>query len=91
MLIDFFAKQLQEFDALAEQIVASPKDYLQFESVSDFYKVSWLNDFPKGTVWYATGLDDGAEDFDARIEYRNRYLLIEIREQIKVQYGVTQK
>ena len=88
MLIDFVAIQLQKFDALARRISTTPEDYLQFESVSDFYKALWLNDFPKGTTWMATGLDNGAEDFCIRIEYRDRYLQIEITEQIKVLYGI---
>lgn len=91
MLIDFVTIQLQKFDAVAKKIIATPEDYLQFESVSDFYKSSWLNDFPQGTTWMATGLDNGAEEFCARIEYRDHYLQIEITEQIKVLYGINEQ
>ena len=59
MLIDFHQAQLQKFMALATQVEAEPEHYLQFDSVSDFYKASWLKKFPAGTVWYASGLDEG--------------------------------
>ena len=32
-------------------------------------KATWLDEFPQGTTWSATGLDDGAEHFYAIIEY----------------------
>lgn len=61
MLIDFTQYQLRRFDELAARIQAEPEKYLNFDSVSDFYKATWLQDFPQGTTWTATGLDDGAE------------------------------
>ena len=50
MLIDFRQAQLGLFIELAWKIQAQPQQYLQLDSVSDFYKVIWLNDFPKGTT-----------------------------------------
>ena len=88
MLIDFIAIQLQKFDLLAEKIVTSPEKYLQFESVSDVYKAEWLNDFPQGTTWAVTGLDDGAETFCLRVVYRNHFLYIDVAEQIYAFHGV---
>mgnify|MGYP003608998680 FL=1 len=88
MLIDLIAVQLQKFDALATKIADSPEEYLQFESVSDFYKATWLNDFPKGTTWAVSGLDNGADEFCIRIVYRNHYLMIDVAEQIQVYQGV---
>lgn len=71
MLIDFIQYQQQQFDEVASRIMADPEQYIDFDSVSDFYKAKWLDDFPKGTTWSAKGLDDGAEEFDAVIEYRD--------------------
>lgn len=71
MLIDFIQYQQQQFDEVASRIMTDPEQYIDFDSVSDFYKAKWLDDFPKGTTWSATGLDDGAEEFDAVIEYRD--------------------
>lgn len=76
MLIDFRQVQLDKFLQLATQIVENPADYLQFDSVSDFYKATWLDDFPIGTTWYASGLDDGAEIFDAILCYAHAKLII---------------
>ena len=50
MLIDFIALQKQKFQLLAEKIIAQPEQYLNFDSVSDFYKAEWLNEFPNGTT-----------------------------------------
>lgn len=76
MLIDFRQAQLERFIQLARQIEIHSEHYLQFDSVSDFYKSSWLDDFPQGTEWYASGLDDGAEQFEAVICYANAKLII---------------
>lgn len=38
MIIDFQQTQLQKFMALAMKIEAQPELYVQFDSVSDFYK-----------------------------------------------------
>ena len=84
MLIDFVQHQLQKFDELACQIQAEPEKYITFDSVSDFYKAAWLQDFPQGTTWTATGLDDGAEQFDAIIEYRGHFLRISCAEKISI-------
>lgn len=76
MLIDFRQAQLDRFIELARKIQAQPQQYLQFDSVSDFYKATWLNDFPKGTTWYTSGLDDGADEFEAVIYYPGAKLII---------------
>lgn len=91
MLIDLVAVQLQKFDTLATKIVTSPEAYLAFESVSDFYKATWLNDFPQGTTWAVSGLDNGADEFCIRIAYRNHYLMIDVAEKIQVYQGVISK
>lgn len=88
MMINFTQAQLQKFDTLAQKIENQPHQYIDFDSVSDFYKVSWLNDFPQGTVWTATGLDDGAEEFYALIEYKNHFLKIEKSSILKVDFGI---
>lgn len=84
MLIDFRQAQLERFIQLAQKIEADPQSYLQFDSVSDFYKSSWLNDFPHGTEWYASGLDDGAEQFEAIVCYANAKLIISKKIQTEV-------
>ena len=88
MLIDFIAYQKQQFAVLASQIVTEPEKYIAFDSVSDFYKAAWLNDFPQGTTWSATGLDDGAEEFYATIRYKNYYLNIEHAQQTTLKFGI---
>ena len=74
MLIDFYYKQLNHFLQLAGRIEANPEKYLQFDSVSEFYQSAWLHEFPRGTHWYVSGLDDGAEEFDVVIYYRDACL-----------------
>ena len=76
MIIDFQQAQLQKFIAFAKRIEAEPELYLQFDSVSDFYKVDWLQEFPSGTQYYVSGLDDGADEFDIVICYGNAQLQI---------------
>lgn len=88
MLIDFIQYQQQQFDEVASRIMADPEQYIDFDSVSDFYKAKWLDDFPKGTTWSATGLDDGAEEFDAVIEYRDHYIRICCVNSIEISCGV---
>lgn len=70
MIIDLREQQLLKFEQIAQKIMAQPETYLNFDSVADFYQATWLDDFPKGTTFYASGLDDGAEQFYARIELR---------------------
>ena len=83
-ILDFNHHQLAKFDALAAKIQTDPERYLNFDSVSDFYKATWLDEFPRGTTWSCTGLDDGADEFDARIQYRHRVLKITVRGDIDV-------
>lgn len=87
MLIDFIFIQKKKFQILAEKIQAQPERFIDFDSVSDFYKARWLNDFPTGTTWTVTGLDNGADEFDILIEYRDLYLIIECHQPIKIYTG----
>ncbi len=87
-ILDFKRHQLAKFDTLAIKIQAEPEHYLSFDSVSDFYKAIWLNDFPQGTTWSCTGLDDGAEEFHARIQFRNRVLKITIKTDVEVSFEI---
>lgn len=87
-LIDFKQAQLKQFDLLALDILAYPERYLQFDSIADFYQAQWLDDFPKGTTWYATGLDDGAEHFYAKIEFCGHYLIIYSHETYAAEFGI---
>ena len=64
-------------------------EYIDFDSVSDFYKAHWLSKFPQGTTWSASGLDDGAEYFYALITYKNHYIKINVNEQIEVCCGIS--
>ena len=86
MIIDFKQMQLKKFDDLARTIEAMPEAYIQFDSVSDFYKVAWLADFPKGTQWFCSGLDDGAENFDVLIQYDQHQLKVSVGDQLTVQW-----
>ncbi|WP_336937387.1 hypothetical protein [Acinetobacter modestus] len=88
MLLSLEAFKQQKFDQLAAKIMADPESYLAFDSVSDFYKAEWLDEFPQGTIWSATGLDDGAEQFYAVIEYGNHYLYISRMERVTVKLGI---
>ncbi|AWL29671.1 hypothetical protein DJ533_14385 [Acinetobacter defluvii] len=88
MLIDFISIQKNKFQILAKKIQAQPERFIDFDSVSDFYKATWLNDFPTGTTWAVTGLDNGADEFDILIEYRDLYLRIECTQPIKIYTGM---
>lgn len=88
MIIDFKEMQARKFDELAKRIQDNPEAYICFDSVSDFYKVQWLNDFPQGTTWACTGLDDGAEHFYAVIEFHNRRLNINCLEKINISFSI---
>ena len=90
MIIDFVAMQIEKFQRLAEEIQSEPECYLDFDSVSDFYKAKWLQDFPQGTTWAVTGLDNGADEFNILIEYRHYFLEIEYCQQLKVYTGIKQ-
>ena len=79
MIIDFVQIQKQKFEELVEKIMAQPEQYLDFDSVSDFYKAPWLDHFPQGTRWSTSGLDDGAEEFCIQIKYRELIFNIEIQ------------
>ncbi|MGK9154173.1 hypothetical protein [Acinetobacter radioresistens] len=91
MLTDFIQTQEQQFFRVAEKIMNEPERYLQFDSISDFYKAVWLVEFPKGTVWSASGLDDGAEEFYAIIEYRKYTLNMTCTGQNTVCSGISRK
>ena len=88
MLLSLEAFKQQKFDQVAAKIMADPESYLAFDSVSDFYKAEWLDEFPQGATWSATGLDDGAEQFYAVIEYGNHYLYISRMERVTVKLGI---
>ena len=88
MLLSLEAFKQQKFDQVAAKIMADPESYLAFDSVSDFYKAEWLDEFPQGTTWTATGLDDGAVQFYAVIEYGNHYLYISRTERVTVKLGI---
>lgn len=59
----------QQFIHFAKKIIEQPEYYLDFESVADVYRAGWLEDFPKGTTWQVSGLDNGAEEFCLVIAY----------------------
>ncbi|WP_353653405.1 hypothetical protein [Acinetobacter sp. B51(2017)] len=60
-------------------VLINTKD-LTLDCVADFYAATWLNDFPQGTTWHASGLDDGAEQFYAVIEFRGYRLSFDVAE-----------
>ncbi|WP_151760855.1 hypothetical protein [Acinetobacter seifertii] len=80
MILNLVIYKQQQFDAVAQKIMAEPAKYIDFNSVSDFYKAAWLKDFPQGTQVSATGLDDGAEDFYAVVQFKQQYLKFDIKE-----------
>ncbi|PPC06579.1 hypothetical protein SOI76_13735 [Acinetobacter pittii] len=80
MLLSLEAYKQQQFDQIAAKIMAEPKQYCEFNSVSDFYNAAWLNGFPHGSQISATGLDDGAEEFYAIIQFKEQYLKFDIKE-----------
>ena len=88
MIIDLREQQLLKFEQIAQKIMAQPETYLNFDSVADFYQATWLDDFPKGTTWCATGLDDGAEHFYAKIEFCGHYLIIYSHETYAAEFGI---
>ncbi|EIB7122223.1 hypothetical protein AW812_RS13350 [Acinetobacter baumannii] len=82
MLLSLDAYRQQQFDQIVAKIMAEPAKYiiLDFNSVSDFYNAAWLKDFPQGTQVSATGLDDGAEEFYAVVQFKQQYLKFDIKE-----------
>ena len=87
IIINFKQTPLDQFDALIRRIVSAPNDYLNFDSVSDFYQAPWLNDLPKSAVWEVSGLDNGAEVFDVRLSCYERVVFIYIADEIVIQDG----
>ncbi|MCE7533000.1 hypothetical protein [Acinetobacter nosocomialis] len=80
MILNLVIYKQQQFDAMAQKIMAEPEKYIDFNSVSDFYKAAWLKEFPQGTQVSATGLDDGAEEFYAVVQFKQQYLKFDIKE-----------
>jgi len=80
MLLSLDNYRCQQFDQVAAKIMAEPENYCDFDSVSDFYKAEWLKNFPQGTQVSATGLDDGAEEFYAVVQFKQQYLKFDIKE-----------
>ncbi|MEO9301888.1 hypothetical protein ABI223_09000 [Acinetobacter pittii] len=80
MLLSLDVYKQQQFDQIAAKIMAKPKQYCEFNSVSDSYNAAWLNGFPHGSQISATGLDDGAEEFYAIIQFKEQYLKFDIKE-----------
>ncbi|RZG74228.1 hypothetical protein EXU29_05035 [Acinetobacter wuhouensis] len=77
MMINFIQIQKQKFEVLVNKIMAQPKQYVDFDSVSNFYQATWLNEFPQGTTWAVSGLDDGADEFYIQIQYKDMSFNIE--------------
>ena len=80
MLLSLDVYKQQQFDLIAAKIMAEPAKYIDFSSVSDFYNAGWLKDFPQGSQTSATGLDDGAEEFYAIVQFKQQYLKFDIKE-----------
>lgn len=80
MILNLVIYKQQQFDVMAQKIIAEPEKYIDFNSVSDFYNAAWLKDFPQGTQVSATGLDDGAEEFYAVVQFKQQYLKFDIKE-----------
>lgn len=80
MILNLVIYKQQQFDVMAQKIIAEPEKYIDFNSVSDFYNAEWLKDFPQGTQVSATGLDDGAEEFYAVVQFKQQYLKFDIKE-----------
>lgn len=80
MILNLVIYKQQQFDAMAQKIIAEPEKYIDFNSVSDFYKAAWFKEFPQGTQVSATGLDDGAEEFYAVVQFKQQYLKFDIKE-----------
>ena len=84
MIIDINEHKYKQFHDVAEKLKQYPELYLDFDSVADFFKAPFLAEFPEGTTWSATGLDDGAEQFDAVIQFKACKIRISKTEQISV-------
>ena len=78
MIIDFIQIQQSKFESLVCTIMADPDQYVNFDSVSDFYKVEWLNLLPQGTTWAVSGLDDGADEFYIQIQHKDLSFNIDV-------------
>jgi len=82
MILNLVIYKQQQFDLIAAKIMVEPKQYCEFSSVSDFYNAAWLKDFPQGSQISATGLDDGAEEFYAVVQFKQQYLKFDIKESL---------
>lgn len=80
MILNLIIYKQQQFDRIAAKIMAEPKYYCEFSSVSDFYNAAWLKDFPQDSQISVTGLDDGAEEFYAVVQFKQQYLKFDIKE-----------
>lgn len=89
MLLDFYQKPIAQFLKVSEQLMA--REDLALSSVADFYAATWLHDFPQGTTWHASGLDDGAEQFYAVIEFRGYRLSFAVAETTTLQLQLPQQ
>lgn len=78
MLIDFRQQQQARFEQVAQRLQQAAAEGLHFDSVADFYQSGWLEQFPAGIRWSVAGLDDGAEQFYARID---------AGEMLRIEYG----
>lgn len=87
-IIDFKAMQKMKFKTLALKIQHNPEAYLDFDHVADFYQAVWLQSFPQGTTWYATGLDDGAQEFYAKIIYEDYVLSLSCGTTHSASFGI---
>ena len=87
MLIDFKQAQLQQFEQCLAPLLADPQRAFAFDSVADFYQAAWLHDLPSSARYWVSGLDDGAEEFDIKIQCQGYALQIHVGEQLSVQYG----
>ncbi|QIC79560.1 hypothetical protein FSC02_10700 [Acinetobacter indicus] len=87
MLIDFRQQQQARFEQVAQRLQQAAAEGLHFDSVADFYQSGWLEQFPAGIRWSVTGLDDGAEQFYAWIDYLDCFVRIDAGEMLRIEYG----
>lgn len=87
MLIDFSQQQRAKFEQVAFGLQQAAAEGLHFDSVADFYQSGWLEQFPAGIRWSVAGLDDGAEQFYARIDYLDCFVRIDAGETLQIEYG----
>lgn len=86
MIIDFKQAQIAQFQQLVQKLMQHPEQYLAFEQISDFYRAAWLSELPQVADYVVSGLDDGGENFEVKIQVYHHILRFSYDGEMQVRY-----